>query len=56
MTDEELQDLMKSAMRHAGVNDVMKLYQDQAKRANRSASALHTQYRRGTLVSANSTD
>ena len=50
MTDDELQDLMDSAMKHAGVSDVMKLYRDYTERDNRNATVLRTQYHRGTLV------
>ena len=55
MGDDKLQPPMESAMKRAGVGDVMKLYQGRAEGVNGNAAALRTQYSRGALVTSNST-
>ena len=55
MSDGELQDLIESAKRQAGINDVIKLHRDHMERVNRNTAVLRTRYNKGILLTSSST-
>lgn len=54
MSDSELADMIDTAKRQAGINDVAKLYKDYMDRIQRNDIILRTRYRKGILVTSNS--